>query len=77
VGSFNRGVCGGYVEGISDALGADNSINGYTACFPENVKERQTIEVVIQFLVANPATRHRDAAGLVAHALAEAFPCQR
>ena len=75
--TMNWFMCLGYVECISDALGSGSSINGYTACMPAGASAGQAMDVVKQFLTAHPELRHFIAAGLVASALANAFPCQR
>jgi hypothetical protein len=70
------GDCEGYVFAITDALvDGGNEIDGYRACIPYGVLEEQAIDVAQRFLAAHPESRHRGAAGLVAQALAEAFPC--
>jgi hypothetical protein len=66
--------CYGYIDGIADAM-AGNAINGYMACIPMAVGGGR-FDVVIQFLRANPAKRHLAAAGLVARALSDAYPCR-
>jgi hypothetical protein len=72
---FASGDCMGYVVGIADALGAGNEINGFSACFPEEVTTGQIRDIAIAFLQEHPELRHYAASGLVASALEEAFPC--
>jgi hypothetical protein len=68
-------ICIGYIDAIVDVMGA-NAINGFRACIPPTVRNPQLLDVVNQYLRANPAKRHFAAAGLVAASLSAAFPCQ-
>lgn len=45
-------------------------------CLPETVKSAQMIDVVLDYLLRNPAKRHQDAGFLVLDAMLEAFPCR-
>ena len=76
MGQIEYSSCKGYVAGVSDAMSEGNSIGGYTACFPSYFKVGQAQDAVKQFLTSHPQWRHHAAAGLVAEALAEAFPCK-
>jgi hypothetical protein len=49
---------------------------GEVECADKNVTLKQMFDVVTRYLAAYPETRHLAAASLVAHALAEAFPCK-
>jgi hypothetical protein len=64
--------CGGYVEGVSDAL------NDFGPCHyaEKNITQRQVEDVVVKALLANPANRHKAAAGLVASAIFDAWHCE-
>jgi hypothetical protein len=73
---FELRECLGYILGIADAMTADTPINGFTACFPARMATTQTVDVVGRFLAAHLEMRDLGAAGLVAQALAEAFPCK-
>ena len=69
-------ICMGFIDAIVDVM-AENAINGFSACIPlTGVKTPQLVDVVNQYLRANPAKRHFSAAGLVASALSSAFPCR-
>ena len=71
--------CLGYVDAITDVLEAGNSVNGYRACVPVGpggVEAFQLKDIVVQYLRRNPSPRHLGAAGLVAGAISEAFPCR-
>ena len=72
---LNWGYCVGYIVGISDAMAAGGSVNGFTACFPPGITTWQIRDVAINFLKNNPADRNDAAAGLVAASIAEAWPC--
>jgi hypothetical protein len=69
-------ACLGYVTAIMDGLSGGNSINGKRACIPPNVNMNQVVDVAKSFITDHPETRHLLAAGLVADALAHAFPCR-
>jgi hypothetical protein len=56
-------------------MSAGDSVDGYTACFPPDFKDGQAKDAVKEFLTLHPEWRHHAAAGLVAEALSEAFPC--
>jgi len=72
-----QATCFGYVAAISDVLDGGNPINGYRVCQPKTgVNLGQMKDIVVQWLQRNPQDRHRAAAGLVAKALSEAFPCR-
>jgi len=72
---FNQGMCVGYIVGISDAMKSGASILGWSACIPMSVTERQEVAVTKQFLTSYPESRQLGAVRLIAHALADAFPC--
>ena len=44
-------------------------------CIPPDVENGQLRDVVVQYLIANPAIRHESARSLVWEAYREAFPC--
>ena len=58
------------MEGISDALNMDGSV-----CTPANVTVGQVVDVIVNYLQANPKYRHISASLLAGAALREAFPC--
>jgi len=64
----------GYVAAISDSLNR-NKVNGFPACLPDYVELGQIKDVVKIFFDKHPEIMHFAASGLVATALAEAFPC--
>ena len=75
-------LCSGYVAGVADAmlqndLMAKNSegVGGWHACFRTHPTVGQLANVVKQWLQSHPEKRDNGAAGLVAEALQEAFPC--
>jgi hypothetical protein len=74
--SVAKAECAGYVLGVVDAIKEDDAVNGFTACLPTEVTTVQVVDVVTDYLRQNPAERHYLAAGLVARALARAFPCR-
>jgi Rap1a immunity proteins len=68
--------CLGYVTAIFDALVTGNNINGYRSCPPVATSRGQVTDIVVTYLRAHPERQQRAAAGLVAHALQDAFPCR-
>jgi|GEM_PF-2997190 len=66
----------GYVLGLSDGtlLGHEREPDLYY-CLPNEIQAGQMLDVVCQYLVANPEERHHPAAFLATQALIEAFPC--
>lgn len=70
-----QGYCYGYINAIADAT-SNNTIDGFKACIPQQVQVEQLRDVVIQYLRNHPAERHYSVLGLVAKALAGAFPCR-
>lgn len=51
------------------------SLYGYRACVHSGAESNQLAAVVVEWLEAHPGKLHFGAAGLVAEALEEAFPC--
>jgi Rap1a immunity proteins len=73
---LRAGTCLGYVTAIMDVLSV-SPVNGFKACVPPNADMNQIVDVVKFFIRDHAEKRHLVAAGLVAEALATAFPCQR
>ena len=67
--------CWGYVSGIADAMSVAGAGLGRRACIPDSVRISQAADIVQRFLLGHPEQRHFAAPGLVARALADAFPC--
>lgn len=65
-------MCIGYIEGVQDA---DEHFAIW--CVPPNTEAGQLQEVVIKALVENVAERAYPASGLVANAIAAAWPCPK
>jgi hypothetical protein len=76
-------VCMGYVQGVVDAgdqeaflLEADGrTIAGFRWCASDRANTKQAVDIVVRYLRDNPQRRHLVAAGLVAEALSQAWPC--
>jgi hypothetical protein len=64
----------GFITGIADA-GAYSEVQGRSFCMPIGATEGQIRDIVKNWLEKYPEKRHLFAAGLVAQALQEAFPC--
>ena len=73
---FINGVEQGYEMGMIFAgLSVGPVPRAFRFCFPEEVTRQQTMDVVVTYLKAHPADRHKRAAILVGVALKEAWPC--
>lgn len=75
IGTVGRFECLAYVVAVADAMAAGAQIAGWTAC-PPHVSREQVVDVAKRFLATHPEIRHTAGVGLVAQALAEAFPCR-
>lgn len=69
--NIEKAVALGFVGGVSDAW------DRILFCPPEGATVGQARDIALRYLVINPAKRHNAAAGLVADALMEAWPCQQ
>jgi hypothetical protein len=72
-----RGYCYGYVNAIAEAERRPAGFNGWYNCLPAESTRKQLVDVVKRWLDQHPEQRHYSAAGLIAQALSEAFPCKR
>lgn len=74
-----RGVnvhfCQGYIAAIADEMDRGIEFRRHRACIPENITILQLRLVVSKWMSEHQQYRHDPAAGLVAEALAAAFPC--
>jgi hypothetical protein len=68
-------ACAYYIEGIADVMAAGNPVNGHRTCMPQ-IANSQAVDVAKAYLTKNPNIRHLHAAGLVAEAFQEAWPCR-
>jgi Ssp1 endopeptidase immunity protein Rap1a len=81
--STNRTECIGYIAGLLDMYGFMEAAEEGTLkkagnrpfCIPDSVTIDQLADVVVKFLDAHPTHRHYEAAGLLAGAFMEGFPC--
>ena len=76
-GTRANGLCYGYVTAIAEVARGSDGLYGHHVCLPAHTTRRQTVEVVNRSLDQHPEQRHYGASGLVAEALAEAFPCKQ
>jgi hypothetical protein len=65
------GYCIGFTVGVTDTLGGEGKI-----CVPERPTEGQAVDVVMNYLRANPEKRRLSAWSLARAALQQAFPCR-
>ena len=74
-----RGVnvhfCQGYITAIADEMSGGLEFRKYRACIPKDVSLGQMRQGVTKWLGDHPEYHHDPGAGLVAEALARAFPC--
>lgn len=69
-------ACMDYVMGVADAMTAHHEgVNGFHACFRATMTRGQIIDVVKRWLQNHPENRSYTAAGIVAAALQQSFPC--
>jgi hypothetical protein len=68
-------VCLGYITGVADSLAAGNTVNHFTACMPKIITAGKLQDDVVVYLEKNGDNGHFAAVGLVAAALAHAYPC--
>ena len=68
-GSYNRGICHGYVASTID-MGED-----LLFCPPSKVTLGQMTDVVIKYMNENPAQLHKSADSIVVSAISKDFPC--
>ena len=73
----NYAECAAYVGGVADFLNLMQTRGDlpHKACVPANADLRQLTDVAVKALRDDPASRNQGAAGLVAVAFADAFPC--
>jgi len=69
--NIEKAVALGFVGGVADAW------DRILFCPPDGSTVGQARDIALRHLVINPAKRHQAAAGLVADALMEAWPCQQ
>ena len=75
-GTFEKGVCTGYILGIADTLVAGGRIGNFRACITAGVNIGQLADTVTHFLTTSSGTKNGNASNSVASALANAFPCK-
>lgn len=69
------GYCAGYVTAIAHMMRDNISLSGYRACRHDSVRSQQYIDIFNTYLELYPDSMPREAAVVVAAALARAFPC--
>ena len=65
-------ACSAYVVGVADALRITKFV-----CTPQNAVASQLVDIVLNRLRSHPEARHYGAAGEVALALRQTFPCRQ
>lgn len=75
-GLANFGFCRGYIYGYFDSILTRLAEDGGSACLKSGVTNTQVVDVVVQYLRDNPATRHEPADFAVLKAVATLVePC--
>ena len=72
-------TCSAYVIGIMVAMSyniPEGSLGTYRFCLSDGVRASQAADIVTAWLANNPKDRHIGAAGIVAQALSQAWPCK-
>ena len=70
------GIVGGAIHGFALAeLAHANKIKS-KLCLPSGVENQQLIDIVKNYLNANPSIRHQDAYLLILLAVIETYPCK-
>ena len=64
-------IAGWYIIGGADQLSLEEAI-----CLPSTGESGQVIDVVKNYLINNPETRHHNAAALIFVALTDKFSCK-
>ena len=72
---FAFGACIGYISAIRQASRCGSGVNGFNSSVPLAVQAGQSSQIVVKWLNAHPEKLHLGAAGLVAAALEDTFPC--
>lgn len=70
---YLEGLCTGYIRGVVDV---ELAIELKAFCFPAHrITIKQTTDLVVQYLNANPEGRQLPAPEIIAAAIAQSFPC--
>jgi hypothetical protein len=70
-----KGSHGFQMSALGSGMGVADAIQSVTACVPPSVTSGQVLDMVRNYLEANPAVRHLTADMIVTHVLKQAFPC--
>lgn len=76
----SKGMCLGYVMGLIQLENLKNVLSnniGKIYCSPENVTNRQAIDIFLNYLKNNPTTRNGPAPMLFELAMMQSFPCPK
>ncbi len=67
-------ACHIYIHAVLDVL-AENSVDGYRVCVPEDTDIDQSVNVIVEWLTRHADEQPQPASDGVAHALWETYPC--
>lgn len=73
---LKQAQCMGYVIGVADTFDCQDKLHGFTWDSTSHVSQTALVEIVIDWLNANPDKLQRESDGLVGAALHEAYPCK-
>lgn len=73
---YERGMCLGYIRGLSVGVETMLSFQNKKICYPAGVTVGQMQDVVVSYIERNPAKRHEISILLFMRAINEAWPCQ-
>jgi hypothetical protein len=73
----DQALCIGYIEGVSDYRVLFREQSGSPPCPPSKVSAGQVRDVVLNWLIANPADRNIETALLAITAIDAAWHCHR
>lgn len=69
--------CRGYIGAVADILADGNTIYGYRACPPPKKKREALVKTVKNWLASHSGELRQKASAVIAHALAESYPCPK
>ncbi len=68
------GRCFGFITGVADML-LVTKINNNKPCHRTSVRSQQLVDIVINYMNANPSLQRKPAREIISIALTNAFPC--
>ena len=75
-GSFNAGICNGYIAGVMDVLNNKERDADFSFCLSKNPDITQIVDIVRSWLEQNPKLPYFSAPNIIAKAMSEVWPCK-